>query len=275
MSTDLKKYLYASVGLHVAVFIFLLFSAQLFRLLPKKETKITWVKLTKGTGDTTSTQPYKKVKDMPYNTKREQKEALTEKTKEKPGKDKKTTTATKKPKTPPPQDQKKTAKDAGINLDQKQKTETDRTIEDALARNEEMMKQRQIELEAAQVKDDGGGQSPVGSLDAQNSEVNAILAKYVEEILKKIQQEWITTPKAVAEGTSLLTKINVTIDSQGNILSTSYDTKSSDASFDMGAMRAIERSAPFPIPPEEIKNEVLTEGFLIEFNPSSVVGNGT
>ncbi len=128
-----------------------------------------------------------------------------------------------------------------------------------------------MEIEAAQIKDEGTGQSPDGSLEV-TGEVDAILAKYVGDIIRKVQAEWITTPKSQEGGQTLKAQVTVIIDSEGNLLSTSFESKSGDESFDLSAMRAVERSAPFPPPPLEIKDEVVSEGFLIEFSPRSVVG---
>ena len=112
-------------------------------------------------------------------------------------------------------------------------------------------------------------------MDIENGETNPVLIAYYEAVKKKINQEWITTPKTLEEGKQFRTQINVLIDSAGNIIQTEYELKSEDPSFDLSAMRAVERAAPFPPPPDEIKNEALTEGFLIEFNPRTVLGAKT
>lgn len=273
MFFSLKKFLIISGVLHLAVLLFFLFSPDLARLLPQRQTKVTWIKLTKGTGEENSPNPYKKAQDMPQSTIREQQVALKEIPKDKKGSDKKSVESP--VKKPPPKDipipDKRVSPEGAIQFTPK-KNPRERTIDDALARMQTQMKQRQIEIEAAQIKEPGGGQSPYGTLDTNTGETNPALVAYYIAIKKKINEQWITTPKQLPEGQSLKTGINVLIDAQGNVTSSSYETKSGDPSFDLSAMRAIERAAPFPPPPDEIKKEVVSEGFLFEFNPRSVVG---
>ncbi|MBI4411020.1 MAG: cell envelope integrity protein TolA [Deltaproteobacteria bacterium] len=267
-----RKFLWISVGVHIALFLFILLSPGFFNLFPEKKTKITWIKLTKGTGEEPSPSPYKKAKGMPESTIREQKEALKDVTKAKEKARDKTTFESpvkKKQAVETPPVTKKTAEKGGIS----RKSESDRKMEEALARVQEQLEKREVQIEAAQIEKEGAGQSPYGSMDIQDGETNPALIAYYEAVKKKINQEWITTPKALEEGKQLRTQITVLIDSVGSIIRTEYELKSDDPSFDLSAMRAVERSAPFPPPPEEIKDEALTEGFLIEFNPRTVLGS--
>lgn len=265
-----KKFLWISLTAHITTFILLSFSPQFLRLLPEKKGKVTWVKLTKGTGKDSSISPFRKSKGMPYSTIREQKEALREIAKDKRGADKKSIPSDIKRIEAGEPTKQRTSREGGIDLSKKSSRE--RTIDEALARVQEQLEKREVEIEAAQIEKEGSGQSPYGSLDTTEGETNPVLAAYYEAIKKKINQEWITTPKKQEEGQSLKTEINLKIDINGNIVSANYETQSGDPSFDLSAMRAVERSAPFPGPPEEIRGEVLSEGFLIEFNPRSVVG---
>lgn len=268
MSGDFRKFLWISVTIHVAAFLFVLFAPD-FRL-PRKDTKITMVRLTKGTGEKPSANPMKKAKGMPESTLREQK-SVREVTKDKKGSDQKSKPSPVKKKPQQPQVAKqKTSPAGGVNLN-KPKTPEDKTIEDALARVQEQLEQREVKLEAAQVENEGDGQSMQGSLE-QGTEINPALLAYYTEIKRKINEQWITLPKQLAEGQTLKTVINVMIDMAGNVVSAAYESKSGDVSFDLSAMRAVERAAPFPSPPEEIKQEAVSEGFLIEFSPRSVVG---
>lgn len=272
MSGAFRKFLVYSVVGHVAVLLFMLLSPGFGAWLPKKPTKVTWVKLSKGTGENPSESPFKKSKNLPDSTIREQKEALKEIAKDKKGADQKSVESKKKPvEKKPPVDQKKTSPNGAINV-QKKKPVKEQKIDDALARIEQQLQKREVEIEAAQIEKEGTGQSPNGSLDVTTSDINAVLIKYVGDIIRKIQSEWITTPKTLADGQVLKTQIVVTIDSQGHVISTSFETKSGDATFDLSAMRAVERAAPFPPPPDMIKDEAVSEGFLIEFNPRSVMG---
>ncbi|MBI2341043.1 MAG: cell envelope integrity protein TolA [Deltaproteobacteria bacterium] len=271
MPLSFRKFLWTSVGVHIALFLFIFLSPNFFSLLPERKTKITWIKLTKGTGETPSPSPFKKAKGMPESTIREQKEALKDITKPKEKAKDKTTFESpvkKKPAEATPPVKAKTAESGGISP----KSTTDKRMEEALARVQEQLEKREVQIEAAQIEKEGTGQSPYGSLDIENGETNPVLIAYYVAVKKKINQEWITTPKTLEEGKQLRTQINVLIDAVGYIIRTDYELKSGDPSFDLSAMRAIERAAPFPAPPEEIKGEALTEGFLIEFNPRTVLG---
>lgn len=253
------------MGLHVFIFLTIVFLPDFIHMLPERETKITWVRLSKGLGEEGKT-PYKKVTQMPKSTLRD-KELVLKESKEKDAKDDKTLPADK------PLYQRKMEPKPREAAPFKAKEGTpDRTIEEALAKVQEELKQRQVDLEAAQVPDEQGGNSPDGSLEATDSNVSALLAAYAMQIKRKVNDQWITTPKQVEEGETRKTVINVLIDASGEIVSATFDTKSGDVSFDQSAMRAIERASPFPIPPEEIKQEAIREGFLIEFSPRSVVG---
>lgn len=263
MPRAFKKFLWVSIFAHLIVFSFIFHSPEFFRLLPKKQTKITWLRLTKGTGSDLSPFPFKKAGGMPYSTLWEQKRALREISKKKKVKSKKTVEYP---------SRKRTSKEGGIDFKRKKGTR-ERTIDEALARVEEELKKREVEIEAAQIEKEGSGQSPYGSLDVQEGEMNPALIAYYEALKRRINDQWITTPKKLEEGQNLRATINVLVDAQGYIISASFESKSMDTSFNLSAMRAIEKAAPFPTPPEEIRREALTEGFLIEFNPRSVVGN--
>lgn len=264
----LRKFILYSVGLHLLLVLTLYLLPRFSSLLPEKPHKVTWVKLTKGVDEKPAVTPYKKINDMPFWTIREQKEALSKKSVQ--AKDKKTID-NKKKKAESTASQKKAEAEGATQFTEK-KPKRESTIDQALARMEQQMKQREIALEAPQVPEDGGGQSPDGSLDTNPSDVSAQIAAYGMEIKRRINREWITTPKEVPEGQILMTRISLEIDSDGQIVAVEYAARSGDATFDASAKRAVERASPFPAPPGEIKTEVLREGFLIEFNPRSVVG---
>ncbi len=273
MTETFQKFLGYSVGLHVVFLLLILYSPSLFDLLPHKKTKITWVRLTKGTGEQPSDYSFKKAKGMPESTLREQKQALKEKAKDKKGKDKKSLESPVKKKPPVEEySQKRVTPEGGVQFKSKPGTE-ERKMEEALARVEQQLEKRKVEIEAAQIEKEGTGQSPYGSLDITKGETNPVLVAYYEAVKRKINEQWITTPKQVEGGVVLKTQINVMIDSLGKLIEASFETRSSDSSFDLSAMRAVERAAPFPPPPQEIKDEAITEGFLIEFNPRNVVGS--
>ncbi len=265
-----RKFLWWSAGLHAAFFLLISFYPTFFKLLPARKTKVTWVKLTKGFSDKTSDSAFKKANGLPESTIREQKKKK-ENTTDKKGADDKSQKSPIKPTEKKPLIP-NTAANGGINPEAKPQP-NDKTIEDALKRVQEELEKRNVEIEAAQVPKEGEGQSPEGSLENTTGETDPVLVAYYTLLKKKINDEWITTPKQLADGQAPKTQITVMIDAEGKLISAAYDLKSGDESFDLSAMRAIERASPYPIPPEQIKDEALTEGFLIEFNPKSVVGN--
>lgn len=273
MPRRFKKFLYASVAVHLLMMLFVLFYSDILGLVPKPETKITWVKLAKGTAENPSTSSYKKSKNLPDSTIREQKDALKEIAKDKKGSDVKTAPSEikKKNDTPVVADQKKATPNGGVNLNKKPVKPSN--IDDALNRVQEQLEKREVQIEAAQIEKEGTGQSQYGSLTNDATDVNPELLAYYTAIKKKINEQWVVIPKTLADGQVLKTKVNVMVDASGNFTSATYDSKSGDESFDLSAMRAIERAAPFPPPPDSIKAEAVSEGFLIEFSPKSVVGS--
>ncbi|MDO8520214.1 MAG: TonB family protein [Deltaproteobacteria bacterium] len=272
MPQTFKKFIWYSMAVHAAFFIFILVSPDFAKFLPESKHKVTWVKLSKGTGSDPSLSPFKKSKGMPYSTVKEQKEALKEIAWDKKGSDMKSIASPTQKKEPLPPTKQKTAPQGGIDFTKKPADPNDRTIDDALARVQDELKKREVEIEAAQIEKEGTGQSPYGSLNMENGETNPALVAYFGEVKRKINEEWITTPKALAEGEVLKAEVNLIINALGGIVSATYETQSGNAAYDLSAMRAVERAAPFPPPPDIIRAEVLAEGFLIEFSPRSVVG---
>lgn len=270
MRVPLKKLLWISAGAHLVIFLLIVYSPAFSSLFPDSEKGEIIVNLTFGTGENPSQHAFKKTKNMPYSTLKEQKKAMKDLTKIKKGKDTTTFESQNKKVTKTQPDQ-KIASTGGINP--KVKTKQEQIIDDALKFAEQQSQKNKLQPEAAQVENQGDGQSPYGSLDNQTGEFDAILAAYVGEIKRKISNEWITMPKNTEVGQSLVTKVKVKIDESGRIISTVVNQRSGDLSFDLSALRAVERASPFPTPPESIKNIALGEGFLIEFNPESIVGH--
>lgn len=270
MPFPFRKLLWISAGAHLVIFLLIVYSPAFSSLFPDSEKGEIIVNLTFGTGENPSNSAFKKTKNMPYSTLKEQKKAMKDLTKIKKGKDTTTFDSQNKKVTKTQPDKKIASPNGGINP--KVKTKQEQTIEEALKFAEQQSQKDKLQPEAAQVENEGDGQSPYGSLDNQTGEVDAILATYVGEIKRKISNEWITMPKNTEVGQSLITKVKVKIDESGRIISTVINQRSGDMTFDLSALRAVERASPFPTPPESIKNIALGEGFLIEFNPESIVG---
>lgn len=263
----LRPYLAGAIGAHLLLLIIALFWSELgFR--PRKPTKITMIKLSRGDGGTNTKANLKNTPNLPDATIKEQKEVLKEMAKGKVGDDRATnesktdkTIKTKK------ETLKTNVSDKGsINIDKRDNTKQRKKEDDILARIDSMTKQREVELNAAQTRNEDTGQSPFGS--DEGTTLDPQLMAYYNTVKAKIKKNWI---KGEYQG-SLRTHIVVTIDGMGNTLSVEVEKSSGNGSFDESAVRAVKRAAPFPPPPASIKDEVLSEGFEFDFNPATVSG---
>jgi len=269
----IKTLLLISWGFHLSLFGFFYFMPNFFGFIPKKTQGTTVVMLKLGKGLEATDATYVKSKNLPDSTIRQQKDAIKNPSKDKKGKEKQSVKADVKPKKKdPPKEvsEKQRVKENAAIAPTPKKDAKQQEMDDAVARMAELKEKRDVPLEAAQVDKEGQGGSTVGSENAENSNNDPILAAYVEEVIKRINMAWVTTPKTLEDGQSLKTKISLYIDEQGQVMNVSYASKSGDASFDASAMSAVERSSPFPAPPAEIKQKI-AQGFLIGFNPRSVV----
>ncbi|MBF0106062.1 MAG: TonB C-terminal domain-containing protein [Deltaproteobacteria bacterium] len=253
---------------HLISMAFLLYSPSLFHKEDIKPYKVTWIRLSKGDGGTNPESNFKKAKGLPSSTVREQK-SLEKIAKDFEGMDLQSKQALTKKLYQQKISQKKTSDDGGLNLEKKKVTKKVVTkMDDAIARIDQQLKQREVDMSAGQTKDGDTGQSPDGS--DKGSNVDAALIMYSNAITRKIKNQWNVAKRDFSG--DLLAEILVTIDARGNILRTIFKTASGNGSFDSSAMRAIKRATPFPAPPDSIKSEVLTEGFQIKFDPSGVTG---
>lgn len=293
---SLEKAFCFSFAVHILFVAFLLLSGIFHWFGPNKPSKVTWVRFSKGfTGEQGT--PFKNTKAMPQTTIREAKEIL----KTPPDLTQKEVPNVGAPTQQPesvapkivPQETPKTL--AGPTPEAPQKvtvaarpqptkepvkpkplSNTEKTIRDALAKVKQELKEREGTegrpvLEAAQVKQPHGGQSTFGSLEGPTDDLSPELLAYFNEIKKRINKEWVTMPKSFEASDKTVVKIVVTIDAKGKVVATEWEVRSGNYSFDLSAQRAILRASPFPSPPESIRDEVLNEGFLIEFNPRRVL----
>lgn len=279
MTSPLKKYIWRSLFLHFLLIVMFILLPKLISKVPKPETKVTWIKLSKGSGEKQKGSPFKKTKQMPQSTVREKKE-VKKSNKTTKTQDKKTVKVSK------PEPPKKEAKKEAKKLPEKkvipkkakkppQKTKEELLIEQALAKNKEQLKKREVEIEAAQVKEEEGGQSPDGSFDIEGDDLNPELIAYYSAIKRRINDQWVTLPRDWGDASDLKVLVTFKVDAKGQVRDVGFDEQSGDLSFDLSAKRAVERASPLPTPPDSIKEKVLEEGFLIEFNPRSIVGAGT
>ena len=92
------------------------------------------------------------------------------------------------------------------------------------------------------------------------------LAQYQSSVRSKIVREWVRANTGSAEGAVLRTRIKVKIDASGSVLSKSIVKRSGNESFDLSALRAVERASPLPPPPSGIMAEALAEGLIVDFS---------
>lgn len=249
-----KRGLFWSVGLHSLLLILIFWGPQLSFLQPS--TKVVWVDLPKGVSEQIDLK-IKETKTLPETTIQEQKEWLkqqeevkkTERQKAEPKKEEPKIKAVQpepkpKPKPKPPTPEQK-----------------------ALAALERKIKA--APPEAAQVPEKGEGfkyGTSMQPLRVPPSDPEYIA--YQARVRHKIIQEWIL-PLAYLEGEiPPKGRMVVMIDERGSILGQKWEQKSGNAAFDASCERAITRASPLPIPPERLKWEAYSEGFLVEFDPS-------
>ncbi len=266
----LKKYLTLSVVVHITVVLLCVLFSTFKKPIPKA-TKITMIRLSRGDGGTNRFANLKDSKFLPQSTLREQKKAIRDKAKGKTGTDLTSNQSKSKIKS---QDKVetlgRTADKAGVNINKKATPATQKAETDAMAMIDKLIEQREVDLSTAQAKKGESGQSPWGG--DIGDEVDPQVITYYNTLKRRIQKEWVLSGSDYAGGT-LSTKIVVLIDGEGNVISADFEKSSGDGSFDDSAMRALKKASPFPIPPDTVKNEALTEGFEFEFKPGMVSGS--
>lgn len=270
MQTLFQKFLIVSILAHLLILLVVVYSPS-FQRAYKPSNKVTWVKFSYGHGGTNIKAATKSLKHMPKSTLLEQKKAIKERkkagehakannSKSKVGKDTVKIKANNKNATKVG----KTVKIGG----KKTKSKIDSKMDDALARVAALQKQRNVEIGAAQTKTTNTGQSPDGGEEGTKAGQDLIV--YYNKVRRKISKQWIVIKSDFAG--SLVSRIVVRIDVNGNIIDTRYKRSSGDGSFDASALRAIKRATPFPIPPGQIRQDLMKDGFEFVFNPKSVSG---
>lgn len=271
--SKLNKYVGVSIATHVVVFLFMVFSDS-FRF--PQATKVTYIRLSYGDGGANTKASAKKLDALPASTVRDQKEALKQLAKMKqPPKEKAETMpalGTKMADEAAKPPDRKTVKIGGGTTKQPIPKSVSKS-DDALSRINDKLRVRQeqfkqIDIGAAQAKNGETGQSPWGG--AEGNVIDPALVAYYSALKRKVTSQWLLS-KDKYSGT-LVAKIAVLIDASGRVVSLSYEKTSGDGSFDDSAQMAIKRAAPFPAPPESIRDEAMREGFAFTFNPRSVSG---
>lgn len=224
-----------------------------------RQEKVMWVSLPKGTSNTLGT-PLKKSKSLPQSTIEEQKKAL-----ESPPAGEKKPSMTYTPpkpvvKKPPPR----------RPPPPRRRGHPDSRIENALSRMQKQVAMKNVEQEAAQVPETQPGGFTFGTAGANYvSPDDPEYVIYQAKIRHRIMEQWILPMKYADQALGLICRIIVHINDRGEVVEREWELKSGNPSFDMSALRSIEKASPLDIPPERLKYEVLNEGFIVEFKPTS------
>lgn len=254
---SLQRYIAWSFGLHLAAFAVLLI-APFFLGKPYRfrQEKVVWVNVPFGTTDQIGS-PLKKSEGLPKTTIQEQKEAM-----QSPPTGQKKSSMTY---TPP----KTEAKKPPTAVPKKEGHPNSR-IDDALSRMQKKVAMKQAPPEAAQVPETQPGGFTFGSPDAPYvSPDDPEYVLYQAKIRQRIMGQWILPMKYAEAGMGLICRIIVHINDRGEVVETEWEQKSGNPSFDLSAMRAVEKASPLDIPPERLKYEVFNEGFIVEFKPQA------
>ncbi len=270
LNNSFQKYLLISLGAHLVVFAIVIFSPNFERKVDTN-AKVKWIKLSRGDGGTNIKANDKNLDHMPKNSLKDQKKALKDQSQAVEN----TKTPSQKNETgktiPITDSQKQADPNGGKNLAKKTppKDNTDELIANALKRTAEQQQQRKIEVGSAQAKEGDTGQSLQGG--DEGSELGTELILYYSQVRQKISKEWVII-KSEFSG-ALVARIIVRIDVNGNVITTNFKQSSGDGSFDESAMRAVRKSAPFPIQPKAIQADLTQDGFEFVFNPKTVAGS--
>lgn len=212
-----------------------------------------WVELPRGTSEDIGT-GLKEAKNLPQSTIQEQKELMKQK------EDKTTAKKMEEPKN-------KKRKEA---KPEKKLTREEKKMKDAIAKMDARLKKRVIQPEASQLGATGEGYKYGTSDKPLRIPIDdPEYVKYQAMIRSKMIQEWIVPMKysELPEGARPKARIVVMINEDGEVVSTQWEQRSNDPSFDASCIRSIQRASPFEVPPERLKWEAYNEGFLVEFDP--------
>lgn len=229
----------------------------------KPKTKVIWVELPKGASEEIDLK-MKEAEGLPETTIQEQKQAAEEEIREKEAEKTK-----EKPLLQPRPEPKKPAlrpiqPEKIVKPKPKSKPNA---VQRALAALDK--KAKSAPPEAAQIKEKGEGfKYGTGTEPLRVPPTDPEYIAYQARLRYKIMQEWIL-PTAYLEGPFLpKASLVVQINQQGEIISTEWEGRSGNPSFDSSCLRAVQRASPLPTPPQRLEWEAYNEGFLIEFDPS-------
>ncbi|HLG18949.1 MAG TPA: cell envelope integrity protein TolA [Bdellovibrionota bacterium] len=96
---------------------------------------------------------------------------------------------------------------------------------------------------------------------------NPIFGGYKRQVQQAITNNFVWIQRRDDARNRLRAEISFRIDAGGNILESAVSTTSGNPAFDSAALRAIRKSSPLPLPPQELAEDVMREQFVIIFVP--------
>lgn len=147
-------------------------------------------------------------------------------------------------------------------------SKTDRQIKSALAMIDKQLSGRQIVPESSQVgKNNDGYKYGTSDKPLRVMPSDPEYIKYQAMVRAKIIRAWIVPTVYSSEGGRYSARLEVSINNDGEVISTRMSKPSGNASFDQSAVRAVRNASPLPKPPDRLAWEAYNEGFLVEFDP--------
>lgn len=275
----LKKAVVFSTVAHIALLVTLTALPEIHLPFLEKPIRIdvTWVELPKGSSDEIGL-GLKKAEGLPKSTIEEQKKLFQPEAPQQqtlkpeltaPPAKPEEKTAEKKPDARPQVDTSKMTKETPGAKPVPRTAKSDRKIADALAKIDKQLSGRQIVPESGQVDKNmdgykyGTSDKPLRVLPSDPEYL-----KYQAMVRAKIIRAWIVPTVYSSEtGARYNARLEVSINVDGEVVSTRWSRASGNSSFDQSAIRAVRNASPLPKPPERMAWEAYNEGFLVEFDP--------
>lgn len=108
----------------------------------------------------------------------------------------------------------------------------------------------------------GGGQGATGAVGVRaggNVLEEVRLRSYYNRLWDHVNSHWAIPPSLEGKGYTVI--VSVVLDRGGQIRKATVEEPSASVAFDQSALRALERAAPLPPFPDQIKEDVLEVGF--------------
>jgi TonB family protein len=107
----------------------------------------------------------------------------------------------------------------------------------------------------------GNKLSPGSSIEGEAKE--ALLTSYYDTLRDHLKNNWSLPPWVARQ--SLSAQVLLRLEANGRIIQYSFQKTSGNPKFDEAVKRAIEDSQPFPSPPQEIVNSLVSDGIRVGF----------